>query len=294
MSASTVKLSSGDKHAAASVRFPLSDRLPLLNVPESDRQVEFRPKPINNGLEDLDKFLVGFSSLLHDGRLPRFTVRLNRDRHTGRPRAEFFHLNADESFQLCSGFRGPFHIVRCHTGIRDNARKAAGVPLETLGSLDAGVKVTFNKTGGSIGSSRTKAGSVESEMTEFEEKVLTALDRIADALEAKPGKAPKAKAAKVVGLFGENEDRAIRGKKPVAPMPEEFHLNAKLREFAANHGFARCDFMFDQFKAHHRAKGSVFADWEAAWRTWVLNQVKFSGNAPQQPRPTNGVTDGRI
>jgi hypothetical protein len=130
-------------------------------------------------------------------------------------------------------------------------------------------------------------------MTEFEEKVLTVLERIAAALEAKTVKASKAKAPKITGLFGEDDDRAIRGKKLVSPMPEGFHLNEKSREFATKHGFLRCDFMFDQFKAHHRAKGSLFADWEAAWRTWVLNQVKFSGNAPQQPRP-NGGTDGRI
>jgi hypothetical protein len=27
----------------------------------------------------------------------------------------------------------------------------------------------------------------------------------------------------------------------------------------------------EKFLAHHEAKGSVFVDWDAAWRTWVLN-----------------------
>jgi hypothetical protein len=124
-------------------------------------------------------------------------------------------------------------------------------------------------------------------MTEFEIQALALLARIATAVEAKK---PKAKA---INLFGEDADRALRGKKPLQPMPEGFHLNGKLREFAKTNGFVKCDFMFDQFKAHHNAKGSKFVDWEAAWRTWVLNQVKFNGGAPQQPRP-EGAGDGRI
>ena len=36
-----------------------------------------------------------------------------------------------------------------------------------------------------------------------------------------------------------------------------------------------------RFMDHHRAKGSVMADWQAAWRAWVGNAVKF---APTQSR----------
>lgn len=38
----------------------------------------------------------------------------------------------------------------------------------------------------------------------------------------------------------------------------------------------------ERFIDHHRAKGSRFVDWQAAWGTWVRNSVRF-GNAP-----TNG------
>ncbi len=37
---------------------------------------------------------------------------------------------------------------------------------------------------------------------------------------------------------------------------------------------------FSQFQAHHRAKGTTMADWDAAWQTWYCNAVKF--NKPQQ------------
>lgn len=32
----------------------------------------------------------------------------------------------------------------------------------------------------------------------------------------------------------------------------------------------------NSFINHHQAKGSVMADWQAAWRTWVSNGVKFA------------------
>ena len=92
---------------------------------------------------------------------------------------------------------------------------------------------------------------------------------------------------------GGNEDRAFRGKKPLKPMPEPFAMTDKHREFAAKNGFPKADFMFDQFKAHHRAKGSQFAMWDSAWQTWVLNQRKFNGGAPEQPRQLVNH-DGRI
>jgi len=42
----------------------------------------------------------------------------------------------------------------------------------------------------------------------------------------------------------------------------------------------------DAFIDFHRAKGSVFKDWTAAWRTWVRNEIKFSrkGTAPKLDR----------
>jgi hypothetical protein len=30
-----------------------------------------------------------------------------------------------------------------------------------------------------------------------------------------------------------------------------------------------------QFLDYHRARGSVFKDWAAAWRTWMRNAAKF-------------------
>jgi hypothetical protein len=38
-----------------------------------------------------------------------------------------------------------------------------------------------------------------------------------------------------------------------------------------------------RFLDHHRAKGSLMADWSATWRTWVRNGVRF-GQRPPPPR----------
>jgi hypothetical protein len=49
---------------------------------------------------------------------------------------------------------------------------------------------------------------------------------------------------------------------------------------------------FEQFRDHHTAKGSKFTDWQAAWRTWLRNAVKFRGNAKgrARPQPTKSQT----
>lgn len=35
---------------------------------------------------------------------------------------------------------------------------------------------------------------------------------------------------------------------------------------------------FEAFSDHHRAKGTTMLDWTAAWRTWLRNADRFSGN----------------
>jgi hypothetical protein len=36
----------------------------------------------------------------------------------------------------------------------------------------------------------------------------------------------------------------------------------------------------EQFLDYHRAKGSVFKDWIAAWRTWMRNAARFQAQRP--------------
>jgi len=64
--------------------------------------------------------------------------------------------------------------------------------------------------------------------------------------------------------------------------------------------FARNGLPFDfereaqRFRNHHQSKGSLMADWRAAWRTWVANGIKFAAEAEARhasgpnPRRANG------
>ena len=47
---------------------------------------------------------------------------------------------------------------------------------------------------------------------------------------------------------------------------------------------------FPHFADHHRAKGNVLADWNAAWRTWCRRGVKFDAEKQQR----DGASGGRV
>lgn len=70
--------------------------------------------------------------------------------------------------------------------------------------------------------------------------------------------------------------RAARTKATSAP--DLFPLTDDLRDWGREH----CPHVADpiaetrQFLDHHRAKGSTFKDWTAAWRTWMRNAEKFA------------------
>lgn len=63
-------------------------------------------------------------------------------------------------------------------------------------------------------------------------------------------------------------------------LPADFILTqARAAYFIQYNPHAQSDAMrieFEKFRNHHMAKGNKFKDWDAAWRTWVLNGVKFS------------------
>lgn len=66
----------------------------------------------------------------------------------------------------------------------------------------------------------------------------------------------------------------VRGR---SVLPPNWQLSERGRAYAAEHGFdgRRAEQMAERFKNHHQSRGTLIADVEATWRTWVLNQVKF-------------------
>jgi hypothetical protein len=97
--------------------------------------------------------------------------------------------------------------------------------------------------------------------------------------EPEPGRIPP-----VSPLVGGKAPRKTR-------LPSEFQFSPAMAAYAAQEGFAGQEgfLLFERFCDHHRSKANVMADWMAAWRNWVRNEVKFSkqrmnGNG-HAPRP---------
>ena len=72
-------------------------------------------------------------------------------------------------------------------------------------------------------------------------------------------------------------------KKKPTPAPDSFPLTDDMIRWAQTQGLnGDIQPVTDSFLDHHRAKGSKFLDWVAAWRTWIRNEVKFSRAKPAQ------------
>lgn len=105
--------------------------------------------------------------------------------------------------------------------------------------------------------------------------------------ETTPGVSPTATRGVTTGDTNPREPKSTKdfgspnGSQPQAPKkrgcqypagwsPKDSHL-----ALAEDHDL---DYVVEahQFEDHHRAKGSVFTDWDAAFRTWLRNSAKFS------------------
>lgn len=73
-------------------------------------------------------------------------------------------------------------------------------------------------------------------------------------------------------------------KKPATRAPESFEVTALLRSWAESKSLTLVDLAAEteRFLDHHRAKGSAFSDWNAAWRTWMTRAQQY---ASERPRP---------
>ena len=59
-------------------------------------------------------------------------------------------------------------------------------------------------------------------------------------------------------------------------LPDDFAVSPRIMELAREHGWPDPRQQLDAFRDYHLAKGSLMADWEAAFRTWLRNAPKFS------------------
>jgi uncharacterized protein YdaU (DUF1376 family) len=70
-----------------------------------------------------------------------------------------------------------------------------------------------------------------------------------------------------------------RTRKPEVELPPGWVPNNTNIEHALSKGLtaSEIDHEADQFRNNHISKGNRFRDWDAAWRTWVGNAIKFRG-----------------
>lgn len=73
--------------------------------------------------------------------------------------------------------------------------------------------------------------------------------------------------------------------------PEAFGDGTEAAVIVAGWRDAERIHQLDQFRDHHRAKGSKFSDWNAAWGTWVRNSVRFARQSPASEGGGSGFVD---
>jgi hypothetical protein len=90
---------------------------------------------------------------------------------------------------------------------------------------------------------------------------------------------------------GEGEAKEKKPKKvekQETQIPDDFVANATAINLAKELNISLSD-EFPKFIDFHKAKGSVYKDWDAALRTWIRNSVKFN-----RPLSKQASFDGRL
>lgn len=76
-------------------------------------------------------------------------------------------------------------------------------------------------------------------------------------------------------------------KRPATRMPPEPEVDAWLAKLSIPPRASSVESA--KFVDYHLARGSVMADWAAAWRTWTRNSVEFAQRAPARGRSLGGI-----
>ena len=80
--------------------------------------------------------------------------------------------------------------------------------------------------------------------------------------------------------------RARRTRKADTDAPDVFPITESMRDWGRQHApLVDGTKQTRQFLDHHRAKGSVFKDWTAAWRTWMGNAQSYA----ERDRAASGI-----
>lgn len=79
-------------------------------------------------------------------------------------------------------------------------------------------------------------------------------------------------------------------------LPDDFQINETGLQASKVAGIDT-NAELQRFRDFHTGKGTVMVDWQAAWRTWVSNAVKFGGAKkiePEKPKGPRYSDDGKM
>jgi len=77
-------------------------------------------------------------------------------------------------------------------------------------------------------------------------------------------------------------DKTVKKK---TPLPDDFKVSDRMVVLAKENGWPSPASEIEAFKDYHLAHGSTFADWDAAFRTWLRNCVKFNKQSAPSSKP---------
>jgi hypothetical protein len=98
--------------------------------------------------------------------------------------------------------------------------------------------------------------------------------------DAQGGREGKGKEGNELGADAENQRRT--------KLPKDFHPNDAGLKAAKDAGFD-VGVELEKFTDHHAATGSLFIDWQAAWRTWIRKATEFRAAKGGRPTPNAGA-----
>ena len=92
-------------------------------------------------------------------------------------------------------------------------------------------------------------------------------------------------------LFGDDQKKPPKKKKRACQLPQGWVPNEKNIEDAKKLDFTDWEIENEgnQFRDYHHAKASTYVDWDACWRTWIRNAIKFGRRTGAQNGRGMGV-----
>jgi hypothetical protein len=78
---------------------------------------------------------------------------------------------------------------------------------------------------------------------------------------------------------------------------EGWKLSAENLDYGRRIGLSEveCAREWVKFYGHHKAKGSEFVDWNAAWQNWARKSMEFLGRTPNDPNsPRDGASPREV